>query len=331
VGRTSLFGGTDRTLELAVTDDKADDITEPEDEVVTTENGGAQPTDAQVQPDAQAEENKLSGLMAGSAVPLAKSAVHLEADAMRHAEQAVAEGEKALADANTHLQEAATAQVAAKPASRFNRERVLRVLLAVNVLAMIVVSMLSAPTNTDPSDGNPAVVEPQPKGPAVRHLSEPVNRAMQASENRDFAGAVAILETYLQDSPRMNAAERLSVMAALSYYASRNADFAKSRKYAQQAQDLEQSHSLAEDLVLVAEAAIKSGDQESLRRIWARFQLQQQQIPPWLYQHVAQAYLQLGDSNHKDAGTAADAARRKELNDATARLRAEAIKAKSGK
>lgn len=317
-----------------MTDDKADNITEPEDEVVTTASPDAQPTEAQAQPDAGAEENQLSGLMAGNEVPQAKPAkpaVNLEADAMRAAEQALAEGQKALADANAQIKQGATAQVVAKPTSRINRELVLRVLLAVNVLAMVIVSLLPAPANTDANDGNSSVVEPQPTRPALRQMSEPVNRAWQASENRDFASAVVILETYLQDNPRMHSAERLSVMTALIHYSSRNNDFAKSQKYARQTQALEQSHSLPEDLVHMAEAAIKSGDQESLRRIWARFLLQQRQIPTWLYQHVAQAYLQLGDSYRKDADIADQAVRRKELDDATARLRAEAIKARGGK
>jgi hypothetical protein len=33
-----------------------------------------------------------------------------------------------------------------------------------------------------------------------------------------------------------------------------------------------------------------------LRRVWARFLLQQRQVPSSLYKHVAEAYLQLGDS-----------------------------------
>lgn len=318
-----------------MTDDKADNITQPEDEVVTTANPDAQPTDAQAQPDAATEENKLSGLMAGNdalqAKP-AKPAVNLEADAMRAAEQALAEGEKALADANAQIiQEGATPQVVAKPTARIKRELVLRVLLAVNVLAMVIVSILPSPDQSDPIAGNPTVIEPQPQGPALRQMSEPVNRAMQASENRDFAGAIAILEAYIDSNPRMHSAERLSVYIALSSYANRNKDFATSEEYSRKVQALEQSHSLPDDLVLMAEAAIKNGDQESLRRIWARFLLQQRQIPTSLYQHVAQAYLQLGDSYRKDADIADEVVRRKELNDAAARLRAEAIKARGGK
>jgi predicted anti-sigma-YlaC factor YlaD len=124
----------------------------------------------------------------------------------------------------------------------------------------------------------------------------------------------------------MHAAERLNVMIALSMYAARNNDYAMSEKYGQQAKALEQTHYLPDDLVKMAEAAIARGDQETLRRVWARFLLQQRQIPTWLYQHVAQAYLELGDSYRKDADVGAEAARL-----ATARLRAEALKQEAPK
>ena len=331
-------------------DDKGDNIEESVDEVVTTAQLEVSPSDAAAdaetaQPEVGTADNKLSGLMADADAPAApgakptssggpsptssgkpsKPAVDLEAEAMRAAEHAVAEGEKALADANAQLQRDSAAPVVAKPSSRKSRELVLRVLLAVNVLAMVVVSLLPAPATTS-NVGKTPVVEPKSiTGTAPRQMSEPFNRAMQAAENGDFLGATAILDRYLDDNPRMHAAERLSVLTALQHYASRTNDYAKSRKYAQMAQSLEQSHHLPEDLVQMAEAAIASGDQESLRRVWARFLLQQRQIPTWLYQHVAQAYLELGDSYRKDADAGAEQARLKELNEAAARLRAAAM------
>ena len=120
-------------------------------------------------------------------------------------------------------------------------------------------------------------------------------------------------------------------MNALSIYASRNNDLAKSLKYQQQARALEETHYLPDDLVKMAEAAVARGDQIELRRVWARFLLQQRQIPTWLYQHVAQAYLELGDSYRKDADSAAEVQRLKELDEATARLRAEAMKKEAPK
>ena len=80
-----------------------------------------------------------------------------------------------------------------------------------------------------------------------------------------------------------------------------------------------------------AAAALQEGDQETLRRVWARFLLQQRQVPSYLYHHVAQAYLELGDSYRQDADAGARAARQKELKDAAAQLRGEAVSRKGGK
>jgi hypothetical protein len=315
-----------------VTDDKADNIPEPTDDVVTTEQQAQPEAGAEAQ---QGEENQLSGLMAEPA-PAApkKPAVDLEKQALQAAEQALAQGEQALAEANEQLaQEAARPQPAAKPTQGGKRELALRVLLAVNVLAMVVVAMLPSPapeqTTTPPETHRPDPIQ-QPTTSAPT-MNEPWNQALRASERRDFASAVSILEAYLEDKPRMAPSERLSVLSALSFYASRNKDFKKSRLYSQQAQALEQSHSLPDDLVKEAAAALESGDQESLRRVWARFLLQQRQIPSWLYQHVAQAYLQLGDSYRKDADAAERKAREQQLEEAAARLRAEAVNRKGGK
>lgn len=314
-----------------MSDDKADNNLAPEEEIATIPNSDAQSAAEPAKPAEAAEENKLSGLMADAPAKekaADKPAVDLEAEALRAAEAAVAEGEQALAEAQVELQKQAGAQVAAKPAaSRSNKkELALRALLAVNILAMLVVSMMPSVEGPQGPVGPVASKPPVQDPPKPIPMSDPVNRAMQAAQNRDFASAVAILERHLNDAPLMHSAERLSVLLALSSYAARNNDFDKSRKFAQQAQALEQSHYLPEDLVNMAEAALKTGDQEALRRTWARFLLQQRQIPSWLYQHVAQAYLQLGDSYRTDADTAAEAARLIELQKAAARLRAEAMR-----
>ncbi|MCK5943629.1 MAG: hypothetical protein KAI24_16725 [Planctomycetes bacterium] len=315
-----------------MSDDKGDNITDPAEEVAT---------EAQATPDTNVEaadgaENKLDDLMADPAAPAEpkpkKPAVDLEAEALRAAEQALKQGEQVLAEANAQLQQPA-ASPQAKPAAGGRRELALRMLLAVNVLAMVVVAMLPSPADSTPPVGpevgkTETVSKPKPQAPT---MSEPWNRALRASERRDFASAVAILEAYLDDKPRMAPSERLSVLSALSFYSARDKDFAKSRLYTQKAQALEQSHSLPEDLVKEAAAALETGDQESLRRIWARFLLQQRQIPSWLYQHVAQAYLELGDSYRKDADAAERMARERELEEAAARLRAEAFEQGGGK
>ncbi len=299
---------------------------DPEDIKVTAE--GNPETDVKATPSEPSappptEDNQLGDLMAKPGQ--AKPAVDLDQEALRAAEDAVKQGEQALADATGVID-------ASAPPSAGRRELVLRVLLALNVVAMVVVAMLPSPTaqvQPTPTDVQEPAPTPRP-APAQPTMNEPWNQALRASERRDFKSAVAILEAYIQDKPRMAPSERLSVLSALSFYASRDKDFAKSRLYSQKAMALEQSHSLPEDLVKEAAAAIESGDQPALRRIWARFLLQQRQIPSWLYQHVAQAYLELGDSYRQDANAAEQRARDQELKEAAARLRAEAER-RSGK
>jgi hypothetical protein len=106
----------------------------------------------------------------------------------------------------------------------------------------------------------------------------------------------------------------------LSHYASLANDFGRAQEFAQRAAGIGQSHSLPADLVAMAKAAAASGDQESLRRVWARFLLQQRQVPSWLYKHVAQAYLELGDSYRDQAGVGAEQERARKLQEAAARL-----------
>ncbi len=277
---------------------------------------------------------KLTGLMAAGdkTVPAktaaAKAAPDLDGQALRAAEQALAEGERALATARAHLHEE---RPAVAKASR-GREVALRVLLAINVLAMLVVAML--PTQgAQQGPAAPATVETPPKTsqPAAARFNEPWNRALAAAENKDFAGAVTMLEQYLAASPRMAPGEQLNVLMTLSHYAARANDIKKSQQFRQRADALEQSHQLPEDLVAMAEAALKSGDQEALRRVWARFLLQQRQIPSWLYKHVAEAYLQLGDSYRQEANTAEERERLRALEAVATRLRAEALQGKEGK
>ncbi len=274
----------------------------------------------------------LTDLMAGGAKKRAKAAPaeavpDLEGEALRAAEQALADGEHALATANEQLARGR------RPGLTRGRELALRVLLTVNVLAMVVVASLPSPrtnTSADPatSAAPPApVAPPAPEKPGTK-FNEPWNQALAAAERGEFAAAVKILEQYLADSPRMAPSQKLSVLSTLSHYAARNDDFKKAQEYERRADAIEQSHSLPEDLVAMAKAAAESGDQESLRRVWARFLLQQRQVPTWLYKHVAEAYLQLGDSYRNQANAAAELARLREAEETAARVRAEALDGK---
>ncbi len=284
---------------------------------------------------------QLADLMsAGVAKPAAprKAGVDLDAQALQAAEQALAEGQKVLARAHEEI-----AQAAAAPKGSRVRELVLRLLLVGNVVAMIVVAMLPTPaptsmttTSTSNETGVDPSTQPDPNGkqgpaPAAANFNDPWNLALIAAERREWGSAIEILEKHLVDSPRMAPSQRLNVLMALSYYSGRVGNITAAQEYQRKAEAIEQSHSLPEDLVTMAKAAAENGDQESLRRIWARFLLQQRQVPTWLYKHVAEAYLQLGDSYRNEANQAAEKQRLQELEANAARLRAERLGQQGGK
>ncbi len=250
----------------------------------------------------------------------------LEAQALRAAEHALAEGERAIAAARVHLHE----NTQAPPSQRSRkREIALRALLVVNVLAMIVVSMLPSPgEGTKPTPPTHESTPHEAQHAPVPTFDQPWARALAAADSGDFATAITTLERYLADNPRMPPGRRANVLNTLAYYCSSTGDWKRSADFARQFDALKGSHSLPEDLVQEAKAALESGDQDKLRRTWARFLLQQRQIPMHLYKHVAEAYLQLGDSYRKEAEAAAAAQRVLDLKAADEKLREEALRAK---
>jgi len=292
------------------------DKTSPESSTPTTPTAPAAST-------APAEGTALSDLMASAAGEQTRKGPDLERDALRAAEQALAEGHRALAAARAHL----GAEPPAPQRSNRTRELVLRGALIFNLMAMIVLAMLPAPSGktdvavAEPAPGaHPAPAATSDPTAAEPDFHEPWNQALAAADRRDFAGAITILEQYL--SPRMAPSQQLNVLMALAHYSARLGKFQEAQEYQRRADAIDKSHSLPEDLVAMAKAAAESGDQESLRRIWARFLLQQRQVPSWLYKHVAEAYLQLGDSYRLEANAAAEKARVEELERTAAELRA---------
>lgn len=268
-----------------------------------------------------------------------RASVDLDAQALRAAEQALAEGQKVLAKAHHEI-----SQTEAAPRGNRVREFVLRMLLVVNVAAMIVVAMLPAPDASKQQTADPSAASQQPtQGPSpvavgntrpqgsATNFNDPWNLALVAAERREWSTAIEILEKHLADSPQMAPSQRLSVLMALGYYSSRVGNITASQAYQRKAEAIEQSHQLPEDLVAMAKAAAANGDQESLRRVWARFLLQQRQVPTWLYKHVAEAYLQLGDSYRLEANQAAEQERVRVLEENAARLRAQRLGDKGGK
>jgi hypothetical protein len=294
----------------------------------TTAEPSNQPATASPAP---AAATQLSDLMAQGAAAApkvdagkGKAGPDLEREALQAAQQAIAEGERALANARAQL----AAQAQQEPKRRNGRELALRLLLAANVLAMIVVAALPGAPGGGTQPTTPASHQPttEPHGtaaPAPR-LDDKYVAAMAAAAANDHQKAISLLEAYLAESPRMAPSSRINVLLALAHYSMRVGNLTAAQEYERKVAALSSSASLPDDLVKMAQAALQGGDQESLRRIWARFLLQQRQVPTSLYKHVAEAYLQLGDSYRNQANEAAERQRLQELEAAAARLRAEA-------
>ncbi|MCA8948704.1 MAG: hypothetical protein KDE27_04335 [Planctomycetes bacterium] len=305
-------------------------------EVATDAGAGEQSSPAAAAAnDGPAAAEPISDLMGSGDAPgaTARPKPDLDAEAMRAAQAAIAEGERALAAARAQLAGDATP----RRAPNRRRELALRLLLAANVLAMLVVMALPSSPNAPGSPANqeaahPVTTEPatgsHDPAPAGPRLADKYNQALLASENREYAKAIALLEEYLGESKRMPASRLVNVYRAMAHYSTLIGHFREAQDYERRAQAVTQSHSLPEDLVAMAKAAAEGNDQESLRQVWARFLLQQRQVPSSLYHHVAEAYLQLGDSYRVQANDAAEQARIEELRRAEELLRQQAAKGK---
>ncbi|MGE3171666.1 MAG: tol-pal system YbgF family protein [Planctomycetota bacterium] len=248
----------------------------------------------------------------------------LDQRALAAAEAALAEGQRAIDQARAQLRESATETA---PRARSGREVLLRVLLGVNLLAMVVVVMLP-PAKATPEHTTPAVIDTAPPAhePAVRtpRLDDPVIRAFAAADAHDYQQAIRLLDEHLAATPRLDPARKANVLLALEHYSAQLGDFARAQEYQRKAEALRNSHSLPDDLVQMALEAEKNGDVESMRRHYARLLLQQRQIPSALYRHVAEAYLKLGDSYRQEAEQAEQQARDEALKDLRERLRKQA-------
>lgn len=269
----------------------------------------------------------LPSLMAAAPAAAPVAGPNLEAEALRAARQAIAAGEKALAAAAAHLPP--LTPTASRPRRRF--DLVFGAILFVNLVALVVVASLPPAAKATPSPTDPAAPLPtttpvattpvaQKDDPALRAFNAPFQRALAAADRGDYAAAVSTLEDYLAGTPALQPSQQVNVLNMLSHYASLANDFGRAQEFAQRAAGIGQSHSLPADLVAMAKAAAASGDQESLRRVWARFLLQQRQVPSWLYKHVAQAYLELGDSYRDQASAGAERERARKLQEAAARM-----------
>jgi hypothetical protein len=293
--------------------------------------------------DPPAQQAQLADLMAAggaSAGPAPRAKVpDLDRQALRAAEAALAEGQKALAAAQAQLGAATVAPAAPAHVPR-TRERVLRGLLVFNLLLMAVVVLLPYPQSTHaPGSGDDAQASKETgneaptqapltstETPSTAPLPDGKDLYLQAlgkAAQGDYRGALALVEQYLTASPHLGPMRRVNVYHAAAYYALQLGDTGLAAEYDRKAEAVTDSHTLPEDLLAMAKDAEQHGDSEALRRLYARFLLQQRQVPASLYEHVAEAYLKLGDSYRMAAQKGAAAAKKQQLEQLRDKLHAQ--------
>jgi hypothetical protein len=136
--------------------------------------------------------------------------------------------------------------------------------------------------------------------------------AVRAAGEGEYARAILLLEKY-ESQARMTDVERRLVYNQLAYYLVKDGRLEEAQAYERKSHQIMTRSYLPEDLLGSAHRAEQAGDQASMRSAYARFLLQQKQVPPSLRNHLAEAYLKLGDSYRVEAERAETRAEQEEL------------------
>ena len=203
---------------------------------------------------------------------------------------------------------AVAAAAAAAAASRPSRtDRIVQVLLVLNLLLIGVVIALPSSSKTGggeaaptprAAEGDALVQPPRQLGNLPSH--ELWQRSLAAAGKGDYAQAVDLLERYLS-GPGVTDLERQLVYNQLAYYLVKDGRMDAAREYTLKAQQLLTRAYLPEDLLDGARKAEANGAHAEMRSAYARFLLQLRQASPELRQREAEAYLKLGDSFRLEA------------------------------
>ncbi len=182
---------------------------------------------------------------------------------------------------------------------------VLQVALAINVVVLAV--LLGTTSSTGVTESAPPPAQSDPVLTPLREIGQlpdsPLwEQAVRAAGTGDYAGAVRLLESYLEATPQMSDVERQLVYNQVAYYLIKVGRVAESQRYTDRARELLGRVYLGQDLLQAAEAAGGRGALEQMRASYARFLLQLEQTSPAVRQREAEALLRLGDSYRIEAG-----------------------------
>lgn len=204
-------------------------------------------------------------------------------------------------------------------------DRILQVLLVCNVALIVLVFVL--PGGGTGATTEPAVV-PRVQAPAAdpepdrfvqapRKIGDlPDNRlweqAVRAAGEGEYARAVVLLEKYESKAPLTDVERRL-VYNQLAYYLVKDGRLEEAQSYERRSHQIMTRSYLPEDLLGSAQKAAEQGQLAEMRSAYARFLLQQRQIPPTMRKHIAEAYLKLGESYRLEAERAKARAEQEEF------------------
>jgi len=206
---------------------------------------------------------------------------------------------------------------AAAPASR---EWLLRGLLVLNLALIGGVVALPIGNPSGKSEAAPAGETAHPPAPAG--APEPgfavgtqglYLRALEVAAEGKFDEAIAVLQQHLAANPNLGEVEQRLVYHALAMFAVRAGRSDEATRYEAAMDRLRIGAQLPQDLLDLARRAEAEGRGADMRRYYARFLLQQRQVPPSLRDRIAEAYLKLGDGYRLEAerGAEAEAAQRR--------------------
>jgi hypothetical protein len=205
------------------------------------------------------------------------------------------------------------ADVLAAPNASPRREWVWRALLVVNFAVLAAVLALPAKAPTSGAAAPPA--EP-PR--AARNLGFAIKeqafylRALELAGAGKFDDAIAVLDGYLKANPHLVEVEQRLILHALAMFCVRVGRTDDARRYEAAMDQLRVGAQLPHDLLDLASKAEAEGRGADMRRYYARFLLQQEQIPPSLRARIAQAHLKLGDGYRLEAERGAERERERE-------------------